>query len=166
MPLGSLRNDESRDHGIYALQKALRQAEGSVLQEWAAIRKLFPEPMLAALSRPEAGPLSQDLGEQAATHLKNTAQTTAYLAAVERLSAAYEEIKQMPHHQDKAPWVVFYRVLADRLRPPAGEAIYGPIAFGILRHRPAHQHMPDSAFERVYHKIDRDFDEAISLLAA
>ena len=44
--------------------------------------------------------------------------------------------------------------------------IYGPIAFGIFRHRPAPQHMPDSAFERVYHKIDRDFDEAISLLAA
>jgi len=44
--------------------------------------------------------------------------------------------------------------------------IYGPIAFGIFRHRPDPQHMPDSAFERVYQKIDRDFDEAIRLLAA
>jgi len=44
--------------------------------------------------------------------------------------------------------------------------IYGPIAFGTLRHRPDPQHMPHSPFERVYHKLDRDFDEAISLLAA
>ncbi len=44
--------------------------------------------------------------------------------------------------------------------------IYGPIAFGTLRHRPDPQHMPNSTFERVYHKLDRDFDEAISLLAA
>ena len=44
--------------------------------------------------------------------------------------------------------------------------IYGPVAYGIFRHRPDHHHMPDSAFERVYHKIDRAFDEAISLLAA
>ena len=44
--------------------------------------------------------------------------------------------------------------------------IYGPVAFGILRHRPVPQHQPDSAFERVYQKIDDDFDEALSLLAA
>ena len=44
--------------------------------------------------------------------------------------------------------------------------IYGPVAFGILRHRPDSQHQPDSAFERAYHKIDQAFDEAISLLAA
>ncbi len=44
--------------------------------------------------------------------------------------------------------------------------IYGPLAFSNLRHRPDPQHMPDSAFERVYHKLDRDFDEALSLLAA
>ena len=44
--------------------------------------------------------------------------------------------------------------------------IYGPVAFGIFRHHPHPQHMPHSAFERVYHKIDRAFDEAISLLAA
>jgi len=44
--------------------------------------------------------------------------------------------------------------------------IYGPIAFGILRHRPDPQHMPNSPLERVYHKLDRDFDEAIRLLAA
>ena len=44
--------------------------------------------------------------------------------------------------------------------------IYGPVAFGILRHRPNKNHMPDSSFERAYHKIDQAFDEAIELLAA
>ena len=44
--------------------------------------------------------------------------------------------------------------------------IYGPIAFGTLRHRPNKDHMPDSNFERAYHKIDQAFDEAIELLAA
>ena len=44
--------------------------------------------------------------------------------------------------------------------------IYGPIAFGTLRHRPNKDHMPDSTLERVYHKIDQAFDEAIQLLAA
>jgi hypothetical protein len=44
--------------------------------------------------------------------------------------------------------------------------IYGPIAFGTLRHRPNKDHMPDSTFERAYHKIDQAFDEAIQLLAA
>ena len=44
--------------------------------------------------------------------------------------------------------------------------IYGPIAFGTLRHRPNKDHMPNSAFERAYHKIDQAFDEAIDLLAA
>jgi len=44
--------------------------------------------------------------------------------------------------------------------------IYGPIAFGILRHRPNKDQMPDSTFERAYHKIDQAFDEAIELLAA
>lgn len=44
--------------------------------------------------------------------------------------------------------------------------IYGPIAFGTLRHRPNKDHMPNSSFERAYHKIDQAFDEAIELLAA
>lgn len=44
--------------------------------------------------------------------------------------------------------------------------IYGPIAFGTLRHRPNKDHMPNSTFERAYHKIDQAFDEAIELLAA
>jgi len=44
--------------------------------------------------------------------------------------------------------------------------IYGPIAFGTLRHRPNKDYMPNSAFERAYHKIDQAFDEAIELLAA
>lgn len=44
--------------------------------------------------------------------------------------------------------------------------IYGPIAFGTLRHRPNKDYMPNSTFERAYHKIDQAFDEAIELLAA
>jgi hypothetical protein len=44
--------------------------------------------------------------------------------------------------------------------------IYGPIAFSTLRHRPNKDHMPNSTFERAYHKIDQAFDEAIELLAA
>jgi hypothetical protein len=44
--------------------------------------------------------------------------------------------------------------------------IYGPIAFGTLRHRPNKEHMPDSAFERAYHKIEEAIDGAIQLLAA
>jgi hypothetical protein len=44
--------------------------------------------------------------------------------------------------------------------------IYGPVAFGILRHRPNPEHRPASAFERAYHRIDTAFDEAISLLVA
>jgi len=44
--------------------------------------------------------------------------------------------------------------------------IYGPIAFGTLRHRPNPQHIPNSAFEQAYHKIDQAIDEAIQLLAA
>ncbi len=44
--------------------------------------------------------------------------------------------------------------------------IYGPIAFGTLHHRPNKDHMPNSTFERAYHKIDQAFDEAIELLAA
>jgi hypothetical protein len=44
--------------------------------------------------------------------------------------------------------------------------IYGPIAFGLLHHRPNKDHMPNSTFERAYHKIDQAFDEAIQLLAA
>jgi len=44
--------------------------------------------------------------------------------------------------------------------------LYGPIAFGVLRHRPNPEHMPDSAFERAYHKVDRAMDEVIALMAA
>ena len=44
--------------------------------------------------------------------------------------------------------------------------IYGPIAFGTLRHRPNKDHLPNSSFERAYHKIDQAFDEAFERLAA
>jgi len=44
--------------------------------------------------------------------------------------------------------------------------IYGPIAFGLFRHRPNPDHVPDSAFERAYHKVDHAIDEVIALMAA
>ncbi len=44
--------------------------------------------------------------------------------------------------------------------------IYGPLAFGLLRHRPSQQHSPDSQFERAYFKIENAVDELIDLLAA
>jgi hypothetical protein len=44
--------------------------------------------------------------------------------------------------------------------------LYGPIAFGVLRHRPNPDHMPDSDFERAYHKVDSAIDEVVALMAA
>ena len=44
--------------------------------------------------------------------------------------------------------------------------IYGPLAFGLLRHRPSQQHSPDSQFERAYFKVEKAVDELIELLAA
>jgi hypothetical protein len=44
--------------------------------------------------------------------------------------------------------------------------IYGPIAYGVLRHRPTVAHMPNSDFERAYHKVDHAIDELIHRMAA
>ena len=44
--------------------------------------------------------------------------------------------------------------------------VYGPIAFGVLRHRPDAEHSPDSAFERAYMKVEKAIDEVIQLMAA
>lgn len=44
--------------------------------------------------------------------------------------------------------------------------IYGPMAAGTMSHRPDPAYMPDSRFERLYHRIDRDIDSLLSLLAA
>jgi hypothetical protein len=44
--------------------------------------------------------------------------------------------------------------------------IYGPIAAGMLLQRPNSEYMPNSKFERLYHKIDRDIDKLLDLLAA
>jgi len=73
-------------------------------------------------------------------------------------------IERIPHRQAYRFTQKGYKLglLLIQLR----KRIYGPVAFGILHHRPAPQHRPDSAFERVYHKIDAAFDEAIGLLAA
>jgi hypothetical protein len=44
--------------------------------------------------------------------------------------------------------------------------IYGPISFGVLRHRPHPDFMPNSDFERAYHKVDQAIDQLIHLMAA
>jgi hypothetical protein len=44
--------------------------------------------------------------------------------------------------------------------------IYGPLAYGLLRHRPNQDHAPDSQFERAYFKIEKAVDELIELMAA
>jgi hypothetical protein len=44
--------------------------------------------------------------------------------------------------------------------------IYGPLAYGLLRHRPTQDHAPDSPFERAYYKIEKAVDELIELMAA
>ena len=44
--------------------------------------------------------------------------------------------------------------------------VYGPIAFGTLRHTPDPDHAPDSKFERAYQKVDQAMNEVIELMAA
>lgn len=44
--------------------------------------------------------------------------------------------------------------------------IYGPIASGVLQHRPAPEHTPNVPIERAYHRVDQAIDELVDLLAA
>jgi hypothetical protein len=44
--------------------------------------------------------------------------------------------------------------------------VYAPLAHGALIRQPDPLHMPNSKFERAYHKVDRAIDEVIELLAA
>ena len=44
--------------------------------------------------------------------------------------------------------------------------IVGPLAYGILVHRPDPEHVPNSKFERTYQKVDQAIEEVIELLAA
>jgi len=46
------------------------------------------------------------------------------------------------------------------------QRIYGPIASGVLQHRPASDHTPNVPIERAYHKVDQAIDELVELLAA
>lgn len=46
------------------------------------------------------------------------------------------------------------------------QRIYGPIASGVLQHRPALEHTPNVPIERAYHKVDQAIDELVDLLAA
>ena len=44
--------------------------------------------------------------------------------------------------------------------------IYGPLASGLLHHRPQEPYAPDSSFERQYHRVDHEIDKLLNLLAA
>jgi hypothetical protein len=44
--------------------------------------------------------------------------------------------------------------------------IYGPIAYGTLKHRPNPACIPDTRIERAYHKVDQAIDDLVELLAA
>jgi hypothetical protein len=46
------------------------------------------------------------------------------------------------------------------------QRIYGPIASGVLQHRPASDHTPNVPIERAYHKVDQAIDQLVELLAA
>ncbi len=44
--------------------------------------------------------------------------------------------------------------------------IYGPLAYGLLHHRPDKENAPDSKFERAYHKVENAVDDLLDLLDA
>lgn len=44
--------------------------------------------------------------------------------------------------------------------------IYGPIASGVLQHRPVPEHTPNVPIERAYSRVDQAIDELVDLLAA
>lgn len=71
----------------------------------------------------------------------------------------------------RIPSSYFYRFTANGqkaalLMVQLRRRIYGPLAYGLLRHRPAQQHAPDSKFERAYYKVENAVDQLIELMAA
>ena len=67
--------------------------------------------------------------------------------------------------------VYFYRLTENGLKAALlmvqlRRLIYGPLAFGFIRHRPNKFFAPDSKFERAYYKIEESVDKLVQLMAA
>jgi len=72
---------------------------------------------------------------------------------------------------ERIPHTYYYRFHSNGLKQALllvqlRRRIYGPLAFGLLRHRPSQPHSPDSQFERAYFNVEKAVDELIELLAA
>lgn len=72
---------------------------------------------------------------------------------------------------ERIPHTYYYRFHSNGLKQALllvqlRRRIYGPLAFGLLRHRPSQHHSPDSQFERAYFKVEKAVDELIELMAA
>jgi hypothetical protein len=78
-----------------------------------------------------------------------------------RLHGIIERIPQSYAYRFTKPGMK-QAILLTQLR----KRVYGPIAYGTLRHKPDPNHAPDSKFERAYLKVDKAMDEVIELMAA
>ena len=72
---------------------------------------------------------------------------------------------------ERIPHTYYYRFNTNGLKQAIllvqlRRRIYGPLAFGLLHHRPNHKHSPHSVFERAYFKVEHAVDDLIDLLAA
>ncbi len=105
---------------LFDLKRALRQTEQTMLHEMAIIQSLVPQPIQRLISENRACLPQDEIRSQAARYLRTTGCTVLYLATLERLSAAYDPIQQMPQHKDKVAMITFFRAVADLL-PPCGQ---------------------------------------------
>lgn len=72
---------------------------------------------------------------------------------------------------ERIPHTYNYRLCPSGLNPAIllvqlRRRIYGPLASGLLHHRPDPSNSPDSQFERAYLKVEKAFDELVQLLAS
>jgi len=72
---------------------------------------------------------------------------------------------------ERIPHTYFYRLTENGLKAALlmvqlRRLIYGPLAFGFIRHRPNKLFAPDSKFERAYYKIEESVDKLVQLMAA
>lgn len=89
-----------------------------------------------------------------------------------RLQLRYDLRKLRVHGLiERIPHTYYYRLHSNGLKQALllvqlRRRIYGPLAFGLLRHRPDPLYSPDSHFERAYFKVEKAVDELIDLMAA
>jgi hypothetical protein len=97
-------------------------------------------------------------------HLKPSDYTINQLRYDLRKLRAHGLIERIPHSYDYRLSHNGHKIalLMVQLR----RRLYGPLAYGLIRHRPNQQHAPQSKFERAYYKVEKAIDELIALLAA